>query len=510
MVSLLLMACAGEPGLPPGDAARPDLVLVSVDTLRADHVSSYGYSRETTPFLDRLAAAGTRFSRARSSAPWTLPSHTTMLTGQTPRHHRVVEDDLRLAKDTPMLQERLQAAGYATGGFVATFYLSRTYGFERGFDTFDDFGIDDERQNLKGEVLASDVVDRALRWIGSLPPGKPAFVFVHVYDAHYAYDPPAPYDRLFDRAPARQDERYKKYEWYKDGRPLEQEQLDHQIAQYDESIRYVDDQLARLSAALERAGREARWAVTADHGEEFGERGSWGHAHTLYAEQLHVPLILSGPGIPAAKVVDEVVGLEDLAPTLAGLTGTSGLVADGLDLGALMGGASLPTRAFVAETCRFSTNRVGVLSGDLRLEWDLRTGERELFDLGADPVERYDLASTRAEDVARLSELIRESYGTPWTARSSGTVSAGSFLTDQPQSTLAVSPGQRFVALPTDGPVAFIGPDGSRAGPWYPAGHTPPGAEDPLQLDASGATGQVSLSDAQREALEALGYVQEE
>ena len=158
---LALTGCFGEPDLPSGDPARPDIILISVDTLRADHLSSYGYARQTSPFFDQLAAEGARYSFARSASPWTLPAHTTMLTGQLPLTHKVVDDELRLPADVPVLPELLQQQGFATGGFVGTMYVSRMFGFERGFDFFEDFDIHTERANLKGETVAEDVVDAA-------------------------------------------------------------------------------------------------------------------------------------------------------------------------------------------------------------------------------------------------------------------------------------------------------------------------------------------------------------
>ncbi len=506
---ILALACSRSAPLPAGDVARPDVVLVSIDTLRADHVSAYGAKNPTTPFLDRLAAEGVRFAHARSPAPWTLPSHATMLTGQLPARHRVIEDDLRLSPEVPMLQERMKAAGYATGGFVATFYLSRIYGFERGFDAFEDFGLHDEKVNLKGEVTASEVVDEALRWMGTLPAGEPAFIFLHVYDAHYAYDPPAPYDTLFDRAPEDGDARYKKYEWHRK-HPLDETQLAHQRAQYDESIRYVDDQLARLQGALAAAGRSARWVVSSDHGEEFGERGSWGHAHTLYAEQLHVPLIVAGPGVPAGRVVQDVVGLHDVAPTVATLAGATGLEPDGIDLGPLMAGVAAPLRVFLGETSRFSSNRVSLLSGALRLEWDLVSGRRELFDVIADPKEAKDLALTQPDALARLTTALESALGAPWEAREEGKiVSDGAILAGGRVDELLVRPGQRFAVLPHDAAVRVIS-DGVARGPWSATGGVFPTAVDPVAVDSEGLAGEVKLNDEQREALEALGYVQDD
>lgn len=499
-----LLGCVGSLTPPPaGDPSRPDVILVSVDTLRADHLSSYGHTRLTTPFLDRLAAQGVRFTQARSPAPWTLPAHTSLLTGRSPLHHQVIEDDLRLDPATPVLPELFQRAGYATAGFVATLYVSRIFGFERGFDHFEDFDLHDERRNLAGEVVASDVLDAARRWLAGLPPGKPYFLFLHVYDAHYTYDPPAPFATLFDRAPEKGDEKYRNYAYYKK-HPVEADQLAHQVAQYDEAIRYVDSQLEGLAGTLE--GRPTRWVVTADHGEEFGERGSWGHAHTLYAEQLHVPLILSGPGLPA-RVVTQPVGLEDVAPTLARWAGQP-LAADGLDLAPAIAGETLPERRFVADTSRFDTNRVSILDRGLRLEWDLKGDRPELYDVVADPTERHDLATSRPDAVAALTLLLEQALGAPWQATVEGQIQTdGAVLSRGAHPALSVQPGARFAVLPADASVRLRTSIGSS--PTYSAaGGARPGPEAPLRLDRTAGASDVQLSDEQRSALEALGYIQ--
>ena len=135
-----------------GDETKPDVILVSIDTLRASQLSSYGYDRLTSPFLDGLAGSGTRFEHTRSNSPWTLPAHLTMLTGQLPMTHQVTDDHLALDPSVPILPEAMKKAGYATGASVATLYVSRKFGFDRGFDFFDDHGIQTEKAESKGDV----------------------------------------------------------------------------------------------------------------------------------------------------------------------------------------------------------------------------------------------------------------------------------------------------------------------------------------------------------------------
>ena len=510
--ALGLAACAGgaPDALPPGDPARPDIVLLSVDTLRADHLGAYGHSRDTSPFFDRLARDGVRFAHGRSASPWTLPAHTTMLSGQLPMRHMVVEDKLQLDAGVPVLPELLQGKGYRTAAFVSTFYVSSLFGFQRGFDRFEDFGIHSSKKNLEGDVSINDVVNGALRWWADQPPEQPVFLFLHTYDVHYEYDPPAPYDTMFDRAPQKGDVKYKSYEHFQGNLP-DEAQMAHQVAQYDEAIRSVDDAMARLAEAAAKAGRQVRFVITADHGEEFGERGSWGHAHTLYAEQLHVPMILSGGGLPAGVVVEGPAGTHDLAPTIAAWAGAAGLLADGVDLAPALSGAPLPPRPFPAETTRFKTNRIGLYDGGLRLEWDIVDNTRQLFDPAADPKEARDLAAERPADVDRLSRALLRTLGTPWVATAAGEVRTGGFIFKdcaRKGKREQVAPGDRLLVLPYDANVRFFPAGGGpEQGPWQGVGGAPPAEGQGLRWEGT-RTGGVELSDDQLAALEALGYVQ--
>jgi arylsulfatase len=494
--------------LPSGDPTRPDIVLLSVDTLRADHLSSYGHSRPTSPFIDSLAAQGQRYTQARSASPWTLPAHTSMMTGQLPTTHLVVDDSLALDPQTRVLPELLSAAGFHTGGFVSTLYVSRVFGFDRGFERFEDFDLHTEKKNLSGQVTMDRVVREALQWWAGLPSGAPVFLFLHTYDAHYAYDPPGAYSRHFDRAPEKGDPKYKNYHHFKKN-PLSDEQLEHQRAQYDESIRWIDDQLRWLAESAAISGRQVRFVITSDHGEEFGERGSWGHAHTLYAEQLHIPLIMSGPGL-SAQVIDTPVGTQDIAPTLLRWAGvTSGLSADGVDLGPIAAGAPLD-RAFPAETTRFSTARLGLREGDLRLEWDLRSGEAELFDLAEDSAERINLAPQRPAEVQALQRRLEQTLGHPWQAEEEGRIAVkdGVVLMDGLQgASVKVKAGDQFLVVPFDAALRFTR-RGETVGPFQATGGARPGPGACLRYAGLSGGGSTALTDEQRKMLVELGYMQ--
>jgi len=506
----LLAGCSFGPEIPPGDPARPDVIVISIDTLRADHLSSYGYDRPTSPFLDKLAAQGTRFHHARSTSPWTLPAHTTMLSGQLPTTHQITDDHLSLDASLSVLPEVMKQAGYHTGGSVATLYVSRKFGFERGFDFFDDHGITTEKINLSGGVTVDKVIESAVDWIEDLPKGEPVFLFLHFYDVHYHYDPPAPFATMFDRAPAKGDRKFKNYYAHKK-KPLTEEQKAHQIAQYDESIRYVDSELEKLHKVLSDGGRKTRWVVTADHGEEFGERGSWGHAHSLYAEQLRVPLIVSGEGLPAGVVVSDPVGIHDIAPTVAAWVSGKLPEADGIDLAPAMGGAAVPSRPFPAETFRFKTRRISLYEKGLRIEWDVRKDRRELFATDEDMLELTDLAQLRPGDLAEISKRAEAVFGQPWVANAAGVVipKKGAVLSQGAHKRGRVVPGQTFQVLPYDAKVRFKVPRSGQGGqgPWSSTGTQPPEGA-PLSFKAQVKTSEVTLDEETRKKLEALGYVQ--
>lgn len=508
--AILAIGCSTP--MPPGDPERPDIVVVSIDTLRADHLGAWGYERDTSPHLDALAASGTRFASAWSPAPWTLPSHATMLSGLHPVHHGGIEGELRLSDDIPWLPEALGGAGYATAGIVTTLFVSDTFGFERGFDHFHDFGIDDEKRNRTANIDVDEVVDHARRWMTQRH-GEPVFLFLHLYDVHYEYDPPRPFSKKFDRAPRRSDETYKNYAHYT-RKPLDDEQMAHQVAQYDEAIAFVDATLHDLRQAWASAGREALWVVVSDHGEEFGERGSWGHAHTLWPEQLHVPWIVAGPGV-ASQVVESRVGLEDLAPTLAGLAGVDFPPTDGIDRSPRVRGQPMPdatVAARFAETSRFRTLRYRWHDPPYDLYVDLAARTSALCNLQEDPKCTSDLARDQPQRVADLTSQMWRWLGEPWQLDKAGVLqSSGVFVVDGEvrSKRLPAEAGSSFGLHPADAALTWQDAGGRQTGPWQAVGGERPGDGAPVRYrgQASG-TEDAGLTDAQRAALEALGYMQ--
>ncbi|MAA79063.1 MAG: hypothetical protein CL916_07355 [Deltaproteobacteria bacterium] len=494
----VLGACSSS--IPVGDTQNPDVILVSIDTLRADHLSCYGYERRTSPFLDRLAEQGTMFSDARSPTPWTLPTHTTMMTGLHPHSHGVVDDSVQRDPNTTMLAQVMKESGYETAGVVSSLYVSSIFGFEKGFDFFEDFSLHTERANLSGRVPASDVVDRAIEWWKEREAGKPVFLFLHFYDAHYAYEPPDPYNRIFDRPSQKGDLRYRNYFHFQKNPPSKTD-FRHLIAQYDESIRYIDDQLLRLHKELK--GRSIRWVITSDHGEEFGERGSWGHAHTLYHEQLHVPLIISGANIPIQKV-EQRVGTQDIMPTIASWCDEGEEQAtDGINI---LGG-EIPDRVFVAETSRFRSFRLSVAAQNYRLEWDLRSRSLELFS-DRDFLETEDLSDQKNDLVTRLQSTLLSKIGKRWEARSKGVVK-GKYIWDGTKmlsGAADIQIGDSFTVFPFDLPFSF---QNLKETSVFSHGQRPH-INSALVYLGEGIVHPKKLSPNVEQQLQQLGYIQED
>ena len=315
VAALLLAACAREAAPP----ARPSVLLVSIDTLRADHLGLYGYARDTSPFLDRFAAGSLVCERAWSPCPWTLVAHMTMLTGLHPEQHGVTTGERALADEIPLLAERLHAAGHQTIGLYHPVWVSARHGFQRGFDVFRSHGEADEAELHLQEELAR------------LDPARPYFVFLHLFDVHQGpirpeqhsiYPAPAPFQEMFQPGATA---KLPLVSWQLD--PKNGEQREAMTALYDGGIRHLDSKLEQWFDELERRGLLANTLVivTADHGENLMDRGRVSGHGRFWNEGIRVPLIVRHPrGLGAGTRVQENVHLGDIVPVLA----TVGLTAD--------------------------------------------------------------------------------------------------------------------------------------------------------------------------------------
>ncbi len=364
----------------------PNVLLITIDTLRADHVGVYGASGAETPVLDALAADGVLFENAIASTPLTLPSHCSILTGMTPPRHAVRQNGIfRLDESYETAAERFRDAGYDTGAVVGAIVLDARYGLSQGFD-FYDFTPSGRRASETGypERSAEEVTEVALRWVGAR--ARPFFLWLHYYDPHAAYTPPASFERRFA------------------GRP------------YDGEIAYVDAQIDRVFQQLRSSGEWERTLViaTSDHGESLGEHGERTHAYTLYDAVLKVPLLVRGPGIPAARRVREVVSIIDLAPTILARAGLAPLAdADGRDLSPLwQSETGFEQRPAYAETLATRLDHGWAPLFALRSDRLLyvRAPRPELYDVEQDPRQLANLlddpSQGRAERVAAFEREL--------------------------------------------------------------------------------------------------------
>lgn len=411
VAGLLLVACAHATGtaeatprdtavaVTPSPVAGYNIVLLSIDSLRADHLGVYGYARDTSPTIDALAkGGGVQFRHHESSTSWTLPAHMSLLTSRSLLGHGVVSDDRSLSKRVATLAESFQSGGYETHAIVSAPYLNSRYGFARGFDDYDDHTIFFEtNEDSYRSVTAPKVVDAAGAWLGQKH-DKPFFLFLHFWDVHYDYAPGAPYDRMFDpdyKGTVEGNNFYFDPE-IRDG--MNPRDLAHLVALYDGEIRLVDDHLARLRAELSRLGLAGRTilAVTADHGDEFFEHGNKGHHRTLYEEVLHTPFIVNVPGLaPSASSVNIESSIVDVGPTLTGLAGVAPPEgAEGRDFSGLWTGAHLPPSTPVhAELYRTGTRNVQAaeIGGGRKVIHHFQKRWLESYDLEADPGEQKSL-----------------------------------------------------------------------------------------------------------------------
>jgi arylsulfatase A-like enzyme/Flp pilus assembly protein TadD len=350
-------------------AARPNIVLITIDTLRADRIG-----RGFTPAIDALAGRGRRFTTARTTVPLTLPAHVSIMTGMLPVSHGVRENGAVFHPQRPTLAKALREAGYQTAAFVGAYVLDRRFGLADGFEQYDDRipRNPDAADRLEAERTGSEVVDVALAWLQSAR--SPFFMWVHLYDPHAPYAAPAEYVARAGSDP------------------------------YNGEVAYADAQVARLEAALAARRDGAVVAVAGDHGEGLGDHDEPTHGMLAYDSTLRVPLIVSGPGI-AAAAVDGPVSLIDLAPTLLRLAGLEpDTNAKGVDLSTV-----LRDRDVYAETRYPRTagwHPLGVLAGE---RWKLvLSSTAELYDISADPSEKSDVSGAHPAIVQGMTSRLRQ------------------------------------------------------------------------------------------------------
>ena len=357
------------------------VLLVSIDTLRRDHVGAYGYGPPTTPRLDALAREGVFCEDTVSTSSWTLPAHLSMLTSVDPGAHGGVDMSHGFNHRVPTLATLLRQAGFATQAVTSHLYVSAVYGLDEGFDHLD----------FHQDRKATDVADRAMDVLDRIG-DRPFFLFLHFYDPHWHYEPPENTRKIFDATYTGTITGRLQDFSHRDRKSVSPADLAHLIALYDGEIRYVDDELGRVFDHLRARGLDRGTLVflTSDHGEEFLEHGSWEHQKTLYEEVIRVPLVVAGPGVAPRKEKWQT-SLLDVTPTVLAWAGLSpSPVQQGKSLLNTPG-----TREAYGETDHtidhthkvFLRAGAGWWKGILSLDADGTPVSEEWYDLAADPGE---------------------------------------------------------------------------------------------------------------------------
>lgn len=380
---ILLCACGGEGQ--PREGAGINVLLITIDTIRADRLGCYGYVKGETPALDALAKRGVLFEQAFTAVPSTLPSHTSILTGLDPPEHGVRENDgFKLRDDVTTLAEVFKKKGYRTGAFIGAFVLDSLFNLDQGFDVYDDdlgsptqgndHGVEQERRGDK-------VVDSALAWLGT-ESTAPFFCWVHLFDPHAPYVPPPPFSERFSGDP------------------------------YDGEIAFADSQVGRLTSWLQGRDLTGRTlvVVTGDHGEGLGDHNELRHSMFVYGSTLHVPLIFSLPGkLPEGRRIGTPVSLIDIYPSVTDLleAGTSSQVS-GRSLVAAMNGQDLEERDIYSESnYPFDYYGWSPLRALTTPRWKyIRAPVPELYDRTSDPGEENNVAAGNADLVKKLDAKL--------------------------------------------------------------------------------------------------------
>ncbi len=407
-----LVAC------PSAKKPKPNVLWIVVDTMRADRL---GGERNLTPYLDKLGEKGVVFESAYSHAPWTLPSMASMLTSLHPKEHgaggwlgrfQTMREGIKTA---PAIFSR---AGYQTHAIVNVEFLKEKYGVTRDFD-----GLDTVTFENNVEVrLAEETTDAALKFMGAAGTDKPFFMFLHYFDVHAVYDPPQPFRRRyaapFDREGGEQRTMFGTRDHMialRDGKlNLTPEWIDRAARLYDGEVAYTDAEIGRLLDQMAAMGLDDNTLIvfTSDHGEEFLEHGSFEHGHTVFDELIHIPLVMSGPGVKAGQRIPQVVRQVDILPTLCEWADVAGERSfTGLSLMPALRGEPARDRNVLSHGNMWGDHPSSAWrDGDWKLILPA-VGNPVLFNIAEDPRERKNLAASEPERLKALQEGLQALEG---------------------------------------------------------------------------------------------------
>ncbi len=398
---------------------KPNILLISLDTVRADHLGCYGYDRHTTPALDALSKQGVLFKKHIASSSWTLPSHATLFTGLYPPTHRAETLDHMMAPKLPTMAQLIDSLGYKTAAFVSSGYLGPAFGLHRGFNRF--YSLKDVLN--KG---TETITDKGLEWLKEVgvkekETSKPFFLFLHYLDAHTPYDPPEPFrDFYYDE------------NWKTEGNAgdesvayaeLKEKTPQFKIKRANRMKAFYDGEIARIDRGVEQiidflkerdVFQNTLMIITSDHGEEFIDHGSFDHGQTLYSEQIDVPLLVIWPDeIEGGRIDGSLTRSVDILPTVLDLIDAPPYpVVHGRSLKKNMHGRNKEqARMAVADLKRKKFDMTSLSDG--RYKYIVQSGEESdelLFDIQSDPAERNNVVEEKGDIV----EEFRRAYD-QWT-----------------------------------------------------------------------------------------------
>lgn len=388
LIACCLSGCGGADAPETVRVPNHDVLLIVIDTCRADHIQAMGSTRVQTPAFDSIAEEGVLFTRAYTPVPMTLPAHASMFTGLHPVRHGVRDNfNAILPDEANTLAERFQQAGYATGAAVGAIVLGRHTGIQQGFDTYDD--VFSEEAFASGqpilERIADEVTHAATRWLETRPNDKPFFYFAHYYDPHLLYRPPEPFSIRYDGFP------------------------------YRGEIAYADHAIGNLLAWLRDNQQydDTVVIITADHGEGLGDHKEQSHGMFLYQETTHVPLAIKLPRsvqAPRGRESSQIVSLIDIAPTLAELCGLDPQASDGVSLVPDLADPSRwEFRSLVLESQYPLTFRWSPLFALVDHEWKyIHAPRSELYNLPSDPGERTDRIASNSTQAMQMRQALED------------------------------------------------------------------------------------------------------
>jgi choline-sulfatase len=382
---------------------RPHILLIVVDTLRRDRLGCYGHTRNTSPNIDALARTAIRFDNAFSQAPWTTPSVAALLSSRYPSDLLIQEQPHALRDEVILLSEVLKDHGYATGAVVSHSYVGKDWNFDQGYDYFDD-------SNVKGhaETVSQGVSDSAIAFMEKSLSKKPTFLFAHYFDPHYNYLDHPEYDYTTELDYTG---------WVESGMAfkvlkarigeLEDPDREYLLALYDEEIAFTDHHIGRVLDKLRdmQAFEDTLIVVASDHGEEFLDHQSLGHAYTLFEEQIHVPLIVKFPKASRGGVSQELVQLIDVYPSILGYLG--------LEITHSVSGRAIQNqglRPAFSETSRLAAEVRALVQDGHKLIWKVNDDEYMLYDLSSDPGEQLDLKEERKRRFRAMRDSLLERF----------------------------------------------------------------------------------------------------